>query len=277
MPGKIGRRRRARRSATTSAIALAGATRPTQTPSMLATSPMAQTCRPTCSRSGRSRRRRAGRARGRRPGPARRGAVMPMEKTTMSAPGAVPSASVTPSTLPCVDGEDLGRGGRRGRSAMPCAAMMRPSAWPAPSSSWADISHGPHGRCATERPRLRQPPAASRPSSPPPITTARGTPRRALQPRDLGRAASRRRRWCGRRAAGGIACRGSAAQGEEPVASTSSSYSIVVPDVQPHRVGRGVDGDDPLPGPEGNGVPEGPSPRVRSTSPANMVDSATRS
>ena len=56
---------------------------------------------------------------------------------------------------------------------MPCPAMMRPRARPAPSSSWADMSQPPECTTAACAPSFARPPAASSPSRPPPATTTR--------------------------------------------------------------------------------------------------------
>ena len=90
----------------------------------------------------------------------------PAAMTTRSAAIVSPSCSSTRSSWIAVVM-------RSHRTSMPCSRSARSSIRAAVASSWRSISRAPRWTTVTAMPRLATARAASSPSSPPPITTAR--------------------------------------------------------------------------------------------------------
>src|SRR6266508_3369148 len=216
-----------RRSATTSAIAYPGATRPQTRPSIQATSPIAETPAapvrhasstttpprsPSCSPASR-----ASSSRGR----------TPAANTTTSAAMSLPSATDTALTAPPGAAFTLVTWAETLTSTSR-PAISRRSAVPPPSSTCSGISRGANSTTVVSAPSARSAPAASSPSRPPPTTRPRTAPSRRC----------RRSSTYVRSAATSSTVRYTkhpvrslpftgGTNGYDPVASTSSSYSIV--------------------------------------------------
>ena len=111
---------------------------------------------------------------------------------------------------------------------MPCSRSARSSIRPAVASSWRSISRSARCTTVTAIPRLATARAASSPSSPPPITTARRAP--FVRPRIV------RTSWRVRNAIARSMPSIGGSRAREPVASTSASYG--------ESLAAGGDGDD---------------------------------